>query len=74
MEYEGNTNSECQGAPAETSCITSRVTVVPTVLTSGKRQSDEVRCREAFVDKVSVLRQHVASEAEGELKIFIHYR
>jgi len=52
-----NTNSECQGVPVEILCSTSRITVLPTVLTSGKRQSDKAKCQEAFVDSFSVLCQ-----------------
>lgn len=43
--------------PAENLCSTSGFTVVPTVLTSGKRQSDKAKCKEAFVDSFSVLCQ-----------------
>lgn len=67
-------NSVCQVEPAETLFSTSGVTAVPAVLTSGKKQRNEVRCREAFVDKVNFLGQHLTTEAEGELKTFIHYR
>jgi hypothetical protein len=74
MEYEDNTNSECQGAPDETFYSTSGVTIMPTILMFGKRKSDEARCKEASVDSFSVLCQQVTSEAEGELKAFIHYR
>jgi hypothetical protein len=74
VENGDNKNSESQVAPDEIFGRASGVKALPTVLTSGKAQSDEARCKETFVSRFIVLCQHVISEAGGELKAFIHYR